>query len=190
MHRALWVLCVGLALLQAACCGGQGVMTWQCIAGTSGHRSSRVKPPSEQELRDRHVSAGLDHFLQGRRCDCADAICSAAGAARAWCRGKGPECFDELLIHAPRGYVMLRPNPLRFERVDNVLNEDGSFRSFLRNQVLVRVESGEEQLVVTPIGPDAGLLPLRGALTIVVPKSDADVSMDGTNYVCGSQDPM
>jgi hypothetical protein len=185
MHRALWVPCAVLALLQAACCG-QGVMTWQCIAGTSGgHNTARLEPPSKQELRAQHVWHVLHRFVQGSRCDCADAVCSAARAARAWCRGKGPECFDELLIHAPRGYVMLRPNPLRFERVDNVLMEDGSFSSFVRNQVLVKVESGEEQVIVTPVGPDAGLAPLRGALTIEVPKSDADISMDGTNYVCG-----
>jgi hypothetical protein len=187
MPRALWGLCAALALLQAACCGGQGVMTWQCIAGTGGgrHYYARLEPPSKQELRERHVRHGLHRFVQGSRCDCADAVCSAARAAHAWCRGKGPECFDELLIHAPRGHVMLRPNPLRFERVDNVLMEDGSFRSFVRNQVLVKVESGEEQLIVTPVGPDAGLAPLPGALTIEVPKSDADVSIDGVSYVCG-----
>jgi len=182
MHRALWIQCVALALLQAACCGG-GVMTWQCIAGAHGH-STTLEPPSKQELRDQHVWAGLDPFLRGSRCDCADAICSAARAARDWCRGKGPECFDELLIRAPRGYVILQANPLRFERVDNVLEADGSIRSVVRNQVLVRVQSGEEQLLVTPLGPDAGQIPLRGALRIEVPKSDASLSIDGTNYVC------
>lgn len=182
MHRSLWALCAALALLQAACCGG-GVMTWQCIAGSRSH-SATVKPLSKQELREQHVWAGLDRFVRGSRCDCADATCSAAPAARAWCRDRGPDCFDELLIRAPRGYVMLRSNPLRPERVDNVLQADGNPRSFLRNQVLVTVESGKELLVVTPVGPDAGQIPLRAALKVEVPQSDAHVSIDGTNYIC------
>lgn len=184
MRRSLWVQCVALALLQAACCGG-GVWTWQCMFGGHGH-STTMAPLTERELRDQHIRAGLNRFLWGSRCDCADATCTAAGAARDWCRGRGPECVDELLIRAPRGYVTLRANPLRLERIDNVLEADGSLRSFLRNQVMVRVESGNELLIVTPIGPDAGQIPLRGPLRIEVPHSDANLSIDGTNYICAA----
>jgi hypothetical protein len=88
------------------------------------------------------------------------------------------------LIRASRGYVILRSNPLRFERVDNVLATDGSVRRFVRNRLLVSIEPGKESLVVTPLGPDAGRAPLVTALKIEVPKSEADLSIDGINYVC------
>ena len=179
--------CVSLSLQQTACLG---LWTWQSMAGRSSNHAYSPPAPwvSKQELREQRVLGKLGSFLDGTRCRCADATCAATGAARAWCRGQHPECFDELLNRAPRGgYVMMRKNPLRFERVDDLLAADGSQQNFLQNQVPVKADWRVDMLLLTPIGPDAGRTPWTGPLKIEVPMSNNDLSINGTEYTCAAR---
>lgn len=193
-------------------CAGCGLST-QCTSelplcsppphGARYHEQSYAdEQKQEARAREFRHSTVLAEFLEGTACECSDATCGVAASAARYCAGKPRECVDEILLNTSGGgYIRLLPGaPRRLERVGSVVDAGGVPQRILLNRAPVLVQDSRSRTtralrsitggfasvpILSPAGTDVGQLPLTAPLRVEQAKrSDADLTVDGVDYIC------